>query len=215
MKALVAALKKSMQSSVNELKTFNWNDLNDPSSIGAWPGAVKLLLSLILFAVLVGAGFYFLIMARQEELARVAGDETGLRADLESKAALAANLQPYIQQMKDMEEKFGDLLRQLPAQTEVPGLIEDITYTGVGSGLEIKSITLDKDVAREFYVELPIRIEVKGSYHDFGTFVSGVSSLSRIVTLHDFTITQGDTRGELNMKILARTYRYKTGEASK
>lgn len=215
MKAWLENLKKWLQKSVNELKTFNWNDLNDPSTIGVWPGPVRLLLAILLFIAVLGLGYWFHIKELQGDLDKVAGEESGLKADLESKAVLAANLEAYRQQMMDMEESFGDLLRQLPGQTEVPGLLEDITFTGLGSGLEFATIALDKEVTREFYIELPINIAVTGTYHDFGAFVSGVSSLSRIVTLHDFAITAGDNRNALQMKITARTYRYKSADAKK
>jgi len=114
--------------------------------------------------------------------------------------------------MLEMQAQFGSLLGQLPSQTEVPGLLEDITFTGVGSGLEFSSIQLQSEVAREFYVELPISIAVNGGYHDFGAFVSGVASLPRIVTLHDFTIMTNSDRSELNMQITARTYRDNSSE---
>ncbi len=212
MKTLLTNLKKWVMGSVNELKNFNWNDINDPNTIGVWPGPVKLLLCLVLFVAFLGLGYWFHIKDLQNDLAVVAGEESGLRADLESKASSAANLEAYRQQMTDMEESFGDLLRQLPGQTEVAGLLDDINFTGLGSGLEFTTIALDKEKAQEFYVELPINIVVTGTYHDFGAFVSGVSSLSRIVTLHDFTITPADARGVLRMKITARTYRYKADE---
>jgi type IV pilus assembly protein PilO len=208
-------VKQYAQRSLNELKTFNWNDLSDPASIGAWPGPVKLVLCALLFVAALGAGYWFHIKALQAELARVAGEESGLRADLESKAVLAANLAAYRQQMVEMEESFGDLLRQLPGQTEVPGLLEDITFTGLGSGLEFSTIALQSEVTAEFYIELPINIVVTGGYHDLGAFVSGVSSLSRIVTLHDFAISAGENPSELTMTITARTYRYNSGEDEK
>jgi len=169
----------------------------------------------LLFVAALGTGYWFHIKALQAELARVAGEESGLRADLESKAVLAANLAAYRQQMVEMEESFGDLLRQLPGQTEVPGLLEDITFTGLGSGLEFSTIALQSEVTAEFYIELPINIVVTGGYHDLGAFVSGVSSLSRIVTLHDFAISAGENPSELTMTITARTYRYNSGEDEK
>src|SRR5690606_1767000 len=156
--------------------------------------------------------YWFHIKNLQDQLARVTAVEVGLRTDLESKAVLAANLEAYRQQMVEMEESFGTLLSQLPGQTEVPGLLEDITFTGLGSGLEFSSIQLQSEVAQEFYVELPINITVTGGYHDFGAFVSGVASLSRIVTLHDFAIVAGANRNELNMNITAKTYRYNSGD---
>lgn len=207
-----ADLKQRLASSVNELKNFDWNDLGDIDTIGVWPGPVKALLAVVLFCICLGAGYWFHIKGLQETLQRVTNEEGGLREDLQSKAVLAANLDAYRQQMHDMEESFGDLLRQLPGQTEVPGLLEDITFTGLGSGLEFTTIQLQDEFTQEFYVELPIRIEVVGDYHSFGAFVSGVASLPRIVTLHDFTITSGNREGVLNMTITARTYRYRSDE---
>jgi type IV pilus assembly protein PilO len=123
---------------------------------------------------------------------------------------MAANLELYSQQMKEMENAFGVLLRQLPSDTEVPGLLEDITRTGLGSGLEFEEIKLLPEVAQPFYIELPIKITVTGAYHDLATFVSGVAGLPRIVTLHDFELApvNPDDGSKLRMSILARTYRY-------
>lgn len=206
------ALRKRLQTSVQELRTFDWANINDPDTIGIWPAAVKLLLILLLFAAALGAGYWFHIKNLQVELARTTAVEIELRASLENKAILAANLEAYRQQMAEMQAQFGTLLGQLPNQTEVPGLLEDITFTGVGSGLEFASIQLQSEVTREFYVELPISIVVNGGYHDFGAFVSGVASLPRIVTLHDFNITTSSDRSELNMQITARTYRDNSSE---
>lgn len=208
-----ADIKQTLQGWSNELKTFDWQNINDPDSIGVWPAPVKMLLTLALFSAVLGAGYYFKIRTLQESLAAVTAAEAGLRADLDTKAVLAANLEAYRQQMREMEESFGALLSQLPGETEVPGLVDDLEFTALGSGLEFPSIQLLPEVTQEFYIEKPIRIEVVGGYHDFGQFVSGVAGLSRIVTLHDFTITSpSDTRSDLNMVITARTYRYKSEE---
>lgn len=208
----MAATKTRLQSVLLEFRNFNWNDLTDFNTAGAWPAPVKVLMGVLLFAACLGAGYWFHIKNLQAGLLRVASEETGLRSDLESKAVLAANLDAYRQQMVEMEETFGNLLSQLPGQTEVPGLLEDITFTGLGSGLEFSNINLESEIAQEFYIELPITIQVTGGYHDFGSFVSGVASLSRIVTLHDFAITAPNNRDELNMRIAARTYRYNSGD---
>ena len=106
--------------------------------------------------------------------------------EFEKKAFQAANLEAYRQQMREMEESFGALVSQLPSDTEVPGLLEDITNKGLLNGLNIASIDLLPEQAREFYVELPISIVASGSYHDLGAFVSGMAGLPRIVTLHNF-----------------------------
>ena len=113
-----------------------------------------------------------------------------------------------------MEESFGALVSQLPSDTEVPGLLEDITNKGLLNGLSIASIDLQKEKAREFYVELPIAISAAGSYHDLGAFISGMAGLPRIVTLHDFSISaKGGDANKLQMNIVAKTYRYKDGDA--
>lgn len=206
------SIKSRMSGTVNELKSFDWNDLSDPESIGVWPAPVKAVLVVVLFAACLGGGYWFFIKPRQAELATAEAAEVSLRNDLETKAVLAANLEAYRAQMVEMNESFGVLLSQLPSQTEVPGLLDDITFTGLGTGLRLDSIQLQPERALEFYVELPINIEVTGGYHDFGQFISGVASLSRIVTLHDFNITAGANRDELDMRITARTYRYNAGD---
>lgn len=208
----MAGLKNRLQYVSQEFRNFNWNDLGDFNTAGVWPGPVKVLVALVLFTICLGAGYWFHIKNLQASLVRVSNEEVGLRTDLESKAVLAANLEAYRQQMVEMEETFGNLLSQLPGQTEVPGLLEDITFTGLGSGLEFANINLESEIAQEFYIELPITIQVTGGFHDFGAFVSGVASLSRIVTLHDFTINAETNRSELNMRIAARTYRYNAGD---
>ena len=146
-------------------------------------------------------------VSQQTQIA--ARQEAELLREYENKAFLAANLDAYRAQMVELDETFGALLQQLPKDTEVPGLLEDITEVAYGSGLSMKSISLQPEKTTEYYVELPIRIDVIGDYHDFGSFVSGVASLPRIVTLHDYTIKE--TEGALlNMVIEAKTYRYKT-----
>ncbi|MBQ0778300.1 MAG: type 4a pilus biogenesis protein PilO, partial [Pseudomonas sp.] len=136
--------------------------------------------------------------------------EVALRKDFTDKSFRAANLEAYKEQLVEIEERFGTLLKQLPSDTEVPGLLEDITQMGLNSGLEFESITLQPESPQQFYIELPIKIAVQGSYHDIATFVSSVSGLPRIVTLHDFDIvpvTEGNP-DLLKMDILAKTYRY-------
>jgi type IV pilus assembly protein PilO len=146
----------------------------------------------------------------QLELATAEAKEIDLKKDFETKAFQAANLNAYRQQMVEMEESFGVLVSQLPSDTEVPGLLEDITNKGLLNGLEIAVIDLQTEKESEFYVELPIEIVASGSYHDLGAFISGMAGLPRIVTLHDFQIdTNSDNPHFLDIKILAKTYRYK------
>ncbi|MEX2131604.1 MAG: type 4a pilus biogenesis protein PilO [Pseudohongiellaceae bacterium] len=196
---------------ITELKNFDVNDLTNIDTIGVWPGAVKAVIVIILFAGSMVGGYVLHIQGLQQDLQREIGNEGTIRVEFEQKAFMAANLEAYREQTVEMEESFAELLQQLPSQTEVPGLVDDITNVGLGSGLEFSNIQLADEVSLEFYIELPINVDVQGSYHDFGTFVSGVASLDRIVTLHDFTITTR-TDSFLNMSIVAKTYRYRSEE---
>lgn len=197
--------------SMESLKGFDVNDL-DFNNAGSWPAAIKTIVILILFVGLIFGGYWFLIKDQYIALENEASKEVTLKQQYESRAFKVANLDAYRQQMTEMEKTFGALLKQLPADTEVPGLLEDITNTGLGSGLDIESIKLKPESLKEFYVELPIDIVVTGTYHDISSFVSGVASLPRIVTLHDFTISPTGGKepgvGLLQMKVSAKTYRY-------
>lgn len=192
------------------LRDFDLNDL-DVNNAGSWPLLVKIIVWVLVLGVVIFLGYYLRLNDMNASLETARAQEQTLKQDYERKAFKAANLETYRQQMADMEKSFGTLVRQLPSDTEVPGLLEDITHTGLGSGLEITSIKLQPERSAEFYVELPIEIEVKGGFHDFGSFVSGVASLPRIVTLHDFSLEPGDS-GLLKMVITAKTYRYNDKE---
>jgi len=183
-------------------------------NIGAWPTPAKVIIWAVLFIGVIVAGYYYDIEGLQIELARQEAKEVKLKKEYEQKAFQAANLDAYRQQMVEMEESFGALVSQLPSDTEVPGLLEDITNKGLLNGLQISSIDLQKEQAKEFYIELPIEIKATGSYHDLGAFVSGMAGLPRIVTLHNFEIVaKKKNTNELDMKILAKTYRYRDEDA--
>jgi type IV pilus assembly protein PilO len=203
----------AFEDTMRSLREFDINSL-DFDNVGAWPLPIKLFIWVVLFCAVLAAGYYYHIQDLQTQLAKFEAEEVTLKADFEKKAFQAANLDAYRQQMVEMEESFGALVSQLPSDTEVPGLLEDITNKGLLNGLEISSIDLQKETAKEFYVELPIAISATGSYHDLGAFISGMAGLPRIVTLHDFTINAtGDNANRLSMNIIAKTYRYKDGDA--
>jgi len=198
----------AFEDTMRSLREFDLGDL-DFDNVGSWPVPVKVLIWLVLLIAVSVAGYYYHIEGLQLQLAQGEEQEITLKKDFEKKAFEAANLEAYRQQMVDMEESFGALVSQLPSDTEVPGLLEDITNKGLLNGLAISSINLQKEQAQEFYVELPIAIVASGSYHDLGAFISGMAGLPRIVTLHDFQLsTNKDNPNNLDMKILAKTYRY-------
>jgi type IV pilus assembly protein PilO len=198
--------------SLQSLKEIDLSDL-DVENIGTWPLAVKAFVWTLALG-LIGAGGYFgMIQGQQEVLVAEQAREADLRGLYERRAREAANLEAYRSQMVEIEKNFGVLLSQLPEDTEVPGLLDDISNVGVGNGLVLDFIGLDPEQRKEFYVELPIKVKASGNYHDFGAFVSGVAALPRIVTLHDFSIKSEKSKGRqdstLKMEILAKTYRYK------
>lgn len=199
----------SFAQSMESLKKLEMSDL-DFNNIGSWPGVLKVIVGCVTLVVLLFLGYHFHLKELQANLERTEGQEVTLRKEFADKSFKAANLEAYKDQLTEIEERFGTLLKQLPSDTEVPGLLEDITQMGLNSGLEFESITLQPEVAQQFYIELPIRIVVQGNYHDIATFVSSVAGLPRIVTLHDFDIAPINAGNPdlLKMNILAKTYRY-------
>lgn len=191
---------QEMMDSINSL---------DMENIGSWPMPAKIAVSILVLLLVLGGGYYLNITELNTQLNRAQSQEKSLMQQYEAKAYKAKNIEQLRKQLADMRKQFGTLLEQLPKDIEVPGLLEDITHTGEGSGLSIEKIDLQKEIMQEFYAELPINIVVSGSYHDFGNFVSGVASLPRIVTLHDFSIKhKGKSGQDLTMNVAAETYRY-------
>jgi type IV pilus assembly protein PilO len=147
------------------------------------------------------------------ELQQKEAQEQTLRQEFQQKHARAVNLAVYKQQLKDLQRSFGALLRQLPGKTEVPNLLVDISQTALGAGLQQKLFQPEHEQAQDFYAELPIKMVLTGSYHQFGEFVSGIAALPRIVTLHDIQIQPDKEKGaggydDLTLTLTAKTYRY-------
>ncbi len=201
----------AIQDVMDQINDFDINDI-DWTRMGVWPVAAKAIFSVVLAGAIIAAGYFLFVKDQNVQLQLVTSKEQSLRSSFTSKAYQAANLDAYREQMKEMETSFGALVAQLPSDTEVPGLLEDIDERGADSGLLIESISLQEEKAQEFYIELPISIKVSGPYHDFGAFVSGVAGMPRIVTLHDYAIEMQSEGRLLDMTILAKTYRYKSQE---
>lgn len=189
---------------------MNLSELNelDFQDMGNWPMPAKALAVAIMCVVILFAGYWFDTKDQLAELERAEQQESKLKAQFKSNARKAANIVLYKQQMVDMKQSFGAMLKQLPSETEVAELLVDVSQTGLASGLEFDLFKVDAEVPLEFYAELPIRIRVTGDYHEFGNFVSGVAALPRIVTLHDFSITRAKEDNQLIMEATAKTYRY-------
>jgi type IV pilus assembly protein PilO len=184
----------------------------DPRDPGRWPFAVRALAAAVCFVIVALALIYFFVWQdRMPDLQKREDQELALRNEFHTKHAKAVNLQLYKQQLADIEKSFGALLRQLPSKTEVPNLLVDISQTGLAAALQEKLFQPGTEAKKDFYAELPIKITLTGSYHDFGAFVSGIAALPRIVTLHDITITPIEKTGgfdQLQLDVTAKTYRY-------
>jgi type IV pilus assembly protein PilO len=184
----------------------------DPKDVGRWPGPVRAGAIALLFVVLAGLFIYmFSIRTQMPLLEKARADERDLLNTFDEKQRKAANFEAYKAQLKEMERSFGAMLRQLPGRTEVPNLLVDISQTGLAAGLDEKLFQPAGEVRKDFYAELPIKIRLNGTYHEFGSFVSGIAALPRIVTLHDITISSaGKDAGpdELVLDVTAKTYRY-------
>ncbi len=195
---------------VEELQNLDVND------IGRWPLVFRAAVIAILFALVIALGIYWTIIEdRAPQLQRAQTEEQNLRLSFESKQRKAANYDAYRAQLRQMEQSFGTMLRQLPGETEIPSLIVDISQTGLAAGLQERLFQPQPEVPRDFYAEKPIRIVLSGGYHEIAKFVSGVAALPRIVTLHDISVApdSSDSFDQLNIEVTAKTYRYLEEEA--
>jgi len=197
-----------------EMPDFSKLDL-DPNNIGNWPGAIKAIVILVLCAAVLGAGYWFDTRAQLTRLSEAQAKEVDLKKTFEFKQRKAANLEPLKEQLQDMKDSFGNLLRLLPNRTEIEGLLVDISQSGLAAGLEFELFKPGGEKVEEFYAIQPIAIRVTGKYHEFGNFVSTVAALPRIVTQHNIEITPvtkggkaGPGQDQLVMDMVARTYRY-------
>lgn len=199
---------------LSQLRNIDFND------VARWPKAVKVIAIVLLSAAVLGSGVWFDTRPQLEQLEKTRQKEKGLKEQFVTKQAKAANLDAYKAQMEEMRRSFGTMLRQLPSRTEVAELLVDVSQTGLQNGLEFELFKPEGERPADFYAELPIKIKVAGSYHEFGRFVSDVAALPRIVTLEDFTIGAASSKDKnskapsdaLMMEVTARTYRYLEGE---
>jgi type IV pilus assembly protein PilO len=182
----------------------------DLTNIARWPAAARAVVILFIMGGVIFLGYWFHTKDQLVELESVEQRENDLRVIFEKKAQQAANLEAYEQQLEEMRESFGAMLRQLPNKTEVADLLVDVSQTGLAAGLEFELFNPQNEIPKDFYAELPIQIRVIGNYHEFGDFVSGVAALPRIVTVSDITISpKAKADGDLlAMNLTAKTYRY-------
>ena len=205
------AIKKKKMTVEQFFQQFNTLDMNN---YGSWPASVKITCWIFIFLAVLALGYFVVIKSQLEEIANAQAKEQSLLNEFKEKDSKLRNLQQYQAQLQEMEANFNQQLQQLPKETEIPSLVEDINLTGVNSGLKFKNIRLENEVKQEFFIEQPISIEATGDYHAFGAFATGIAALPRIVTLHDFTVeAKEDTQKKsdipvINYTVKAKTYRY-------
>ena len=189
---------------------MNFQELNelDFNDIGVWPAPVKIAMIAIIFVLIAVGGYVYFIADSIAALDTSRNKETELKVQFEMKAALASNLEAYKQQMVELEGLLQAQLRQLPNKNEVAGLLDDISFIAMDNGLKLLRINWEPEIQHEFSTELPMRIELSGSYSQLGKFTSDVAALPRIVILDSFTTVREKESGDLLMSMLAKTYRY-------
>src|SRR5207244_7859037 len=174
---------------------------------GSWPLAAKIVILSIFALFILAAGAFLDWKDQYETLETAKGEETRLREQYAQKKVKAINFELYVQQLKEVEQSFGALVKQLPNRAEIDALLTDINQAGLGRGLQFE---LFRPAAQErmadFYAELPIAIKITGNYHDMGAFASDVAQLPRIVTLNDLVIN--NDKGTLTLEAVAKTFRY-------
>jgi Tfp pilus assembly protein PilO len=187
----------------------------DRNNVGGWPKTVKTFFTALVFVIVVAAGWYFEISSQQDELTSAESKEESLKTEFSQKQAKSANLEALEQQLAEMQDMLRQLLRQLPSKTEMPELLVDISQTALAAGLESDLFQPGPETPKDFYAEKPITLRMVGTYHQFGTFISGVASLPRVVilTLHDVSLkpkdtSKGSTSGQLVLQGTVKTYRY-------
>jgi type IV pilus assembly protein PilO len=190
---------------------MTWDEIKrlNPRDIGIWPLAAKIAAVLLLFLILMGIAAYFGWSPQYDDLESKQKQEQVLKQEYSSKKSQAINLDLYIQQLKEVEQQFGTLLRQLPSKSEMDALLSDINQAGLGRGLQFELFKPSSERLQDFYAEVPVDLRVTGSYHDIAAFTSDVSQLSRIVTLNDIAVTNKDPKDTvLTMEAVAKTFRY-------
>lgn len=180
----------------------------DPKKIGSWPVAPKIGVLVIVFLVILGAGYWFDWKGQLEQIDTEKAKEQELKKTFTVKKTEALDLPLYRKQLEDIEKQFGALLKQLPGKSEIDALLTDINQAGLGRGLQFDLFKPASDESmRDFYAELPISIRITGNYHDIGAFASDVGKLSRIVTLNDIALSPGKDN-TLILDATAKTFRY-------
>ena len=192
------------------IDTINNLNVEDLAKIGTAPTSVKVLVLMLAFITVLFAGSWFFTLPLYEKIQKAELEESDLKQKYVIYQTKAANLSAYKKQLADMKKSFAVMLRQLPNSVNIENLLVDLTQTSIAAGLQIEKFEPLPEVAKEFYAITPIDLQVKGTFHQFGNFVSGLAALPRIVTLDEIEIKHESeaNHGKLIMTLKAKTYRY-------
>ncbi len=188
----------------------------DFNNAGNWPTGQKLVACALLALLILVVIYYFMISDKRDQLAQLEQTESSLKVTYSEKHGRAANLEPLKIQLAQMKEILEQMMRQLPGKTEMPDLIVDVSQTALASGIVNELFQPGPEAAKEFYAEKPIALRMVGTYHQFGSFMSGVASLPRVVilTMHNISLHPTNKGGKvggdssLTLEGTVKTYRY-------
>ena len=204
-KAINVDLNSVLGGAVSQFRGLN------TSEPGQWPALPKVVAWLLVMGAMLVAGWVLLLSGAHDELTAERNKEPALKQDYRAKLGQAVNLGELRKQKLQVEEYVTQLEKQLPGKAEMDALLSDINQAGLGRGLQFELFRPGQVAVKDYYAELPIGIRVSGRYHDLGSFTADIANLSRIVTLHNLsitTVTSGQAAGTLAMEATARTYRY-------
>lgn len=201
-KSKIELPKIDFQAIAEEFRTL------DPKDPGLWPLIPRIVILAGMFVALIAAAAWFGWQSQYEELDVKRQEEEKLKGDWLAKKKQAVNLEAYRNQLVEIERSFGALLKQLPNAAEMESLLVDINQAGLGRGLQFELFKPGAEVVKDFYAELPITVNLTGSYHDFGSFAGDIAKLPRIVTLNDINVVQGKSGDVLALATTAKTFRY-------
>ncbi len=195
---------------------MNFSEINwDFNAAGTWPLPIKIATIVLVSLLVAAAGVYYITLDQFDELEKVEQKEKELKKIFEKKQKKAINLSDYREQLKQIEASLGEMIKQMPTKAEVANLLIDISQTGLASGLEFRLFQPAGAVRKDFYSELPIKIQVTGEYEELGLFVSGLASLPRIVTVHNVAISPTGKSSLLEMDATIKTYNEEAVEIKK
>lgn len=213
------SLIKTKKTAGRNKKQFNFNDFRrsfeslDTENYGSWPLPVKVTVLAFIITFIAALAWAMPISSKIDEIKAAESEQQTLLDSYREKESRARHLEAYKSQVNQMESEFNTLLDQLPKDTRVSELVEGINMTGVGSNIRFQDISVEPEIENEFFIEQPIRIAALGEYHQFGSFISGLAALPRIITMHDFEVSNPqptlDAVPELNLILQTKTYRSK------